>query len=252
MTGNREPVPRRAPEGTQRFRRLVDGFDVEAPVAKPSATVSARGIQRLVDRFDRFDLWVDKQIEPLRGDPKAEAVARWASILGDRGAIWFLIGLVKALREGRSRANAARAVILTGVTTPAVNISVKLLVHRARPAREPRSTQEPLSPRVSGLPGLPEPPRDPVARKLDVRTPRTPSFPSGHALAAWCAATLLAQDDALAPLWYLVAALVSWSRVHLRHHHASDVLAGAAMGVVLGRSIQRLVPSPERLSDLAR
>ena len=65
--------------------------------------------------------------------------------------------------------------------------------------------------------------------------PRSASFPSGHALAAWCAATLLADDDPLGPTYYLVAAAVSLSRVHLRQHHASDVIAGAVIGVALGR-----------------
>jgi membrane-associated phospholipid phosphatase len=46
---------------------------------------------------------------------------------------------------------------------------------------------------------------------------------------------MLAEDDPLGPAFYLVAAAVSASRVHLRQHHASDVLGGAVVGIALGR-----------------
>ena len=69
-----------------------------------------------------------------------------------------------------------------------------------------------------------------------LRTPRTTSFPSGHASSGFMAATLLA-DGGRAPgrwAWYGLAAVVASSRIHTRSHHASDVVAGAALGLVLG------------------
>ena len=68
-----------------------------------------------------------------------------------------------------------------------------------------------------------------------IRRPRTSSFPSGHASAAFTAAGLLSQGDPLWPLYYGVAAVVASSRVYVKIHHASDVVAGAAIGVGLGR-----------------
>lgn len=57
------------------------------------------------------------------------------------------------------------------------------------------------------------------------------SFPSGHATAAFAVATVEAGlHPHQAPLWYLGAALISYSRVRLHRHTASDVLAGAALG----------------------
>lgn len=57
------------------------------------------------------------------------------------------------------------------------------------------------------------------------------SFPSGHAAAATAlAATVSLQHLVLAPALLPVAALVGWSRYALRVHHASDVLAGVALG----------------------
>ncbi len=63
-----------------------------------------------------------------------------------------------------------------------------------------------------------------------LRRPITSSFPSGHATAGFCAATLLGGGP-----WYVAAAAVAATRVYVRLHHASDVVAGAALGLALGR-----------------
>jgi undecaprenyl-diphosphatase len=58
------------------------------------------------------------------------------------------------------------------------------------------------------------------------------SFPSGHAAAVTAIATTAAVAYPLtAPFVVPLAGLVSYSRVALRVHYASDVLAGAALGV---------------------
>jgi undecaprenyl-diphosphatase len=58
------------------------------------------------------------------------------------------------------------------------------------------------------------------------------SFPSGHTAAATAVATSVAlAQPVLAPLVMPLAALVGYSRVRLRVHHLSDVLAGAALGL---------------------
>ena len=73
-------------------------------------------------------------------------------------------------------------------------------------------------------------------RPLHLRQPRTSSFPSGHATAAFFGAALLRDDDRLAPLYYAIAVIVAASRVHVKIHHASDVIGGIALGVGLGRA----------------
>src|SRR5262249_36034329 len=81
-------------------------------------------------------------------------------------------------------------------------------------------------------------------RPLRLRRPRTSSFPSGHASAAMVAATLLAQDDPLAPLYYALAAVVASSRVYAKIHHPSDVVAGALLGLALAQVAKRVWPFP--------
>jgi undecaprenyl-diphosphatase len=73
--------------------------------------------------------------------------------------------------------------------------------------------------------------------------PVTSSFPSGHAVSAFTAATVLARGRN-APFLFALAGTVALSRVYVRMHHTSDVVAGAALGVVIGLAARRLLPLP--------
>jgi hypothetical protein len=67
----------------------------------------------------------------------------------------------------------------------------------------------------------------------------TYSFPSGHATLTFAAATVLQQHlgyKAAIPT-YLIASYVAMSRLHDNRHYASDVVFGAASGVMIGRSV---------------
>ncbi len=65
-----------------------------------------------------------------------------------------------------------------------------------------------------------------------VELPDPFSFPSGHAAAATAvAATVALHTPLLAPVLLPLAALVAASRVTLRMHRVSDVVAGAALGL---------------------
>ena len=59
-----------------------------------------------------------------------------------------------------------------------------------------------------------------------IRRPATSSFPSGHASAAFTAAGVLSEGDPLWPIYYGLAVVVASSRVYVKMHHASDVIAG--------------------------
>jgi undecaprenyl-diphosphatase len=68
-----------------------------------------------------------------------------------------------------------------------------------------------------------------------VATPLDPSFPSGHTLTAFAAAAAVSyfHPRLRVPLFAL-AALVGLSRIYLGVHFSLDVLAGAALGTVIG------------------
>ena len=144
-----------------------------------------------------------------------------ASELGDWSLIWHLIGASQALLPGRDPMTAVRLSVILGAESLLVNGGVKSLFRRTRPVWA-----------------------DELPRPHRLRTPRSSSFPSGHASAAFTAATVLAQGDPLAPVYYGVAAVVAGSRVYVRIHHASDVIVGAAVGLGLGMLARHVWPKP--------
>jgi undecaprenyl-diphosphatase len=54
------------------------------------------------------------------------------------------------------------------------------------------------------------------------------------------AATLLSERSRVKPLWYGLAGVVAASRIHVRIHHASDVVVGAGVGLLIGRVVRRI------------
>jgi undecaprenyl-diphosphatase len=168
-------------------------------------------------RVAAFDQRVDAAFDRLRGNRLADRVLFGASELGDHSLIWLIVGVARALGSERRRRSALRLIVALAIESVLVNVGIKSLVQRRRP-----------------------PSTDP--RPLPLRQPVTSSFPSGHATSAFCAAGLLSEDDRLWPLYYGLAVVVASSRIHVRIHHASDVLAGAAIGALVGRVGRRLAP----------
>jgi len=168
-----------------------------------------------------FDRWVDDHMEHrARGHPLADQVFYAASAVGDHGLIWLMLATARGLRSPDAWRATVRAAAAIAIESAVVNGPVKWVFRRQRPA--PR-----------GIAPLP------------LRKPRTSSFPSGHATSAFCAAALLSDGDpALRPLYYGLAVIVAWSRVHVRVHHASDVIGGVIIGVALGKVFKRLIPLP--------
>lgn len=74
-----------------------------------------------------------------------------------------------------------------------------------------------------------------TAVKLIIAKPTDYSFPSGHAAASFAATSALYFRRS--KLWipaFLLALLISFSRLYLYVHYPSDVLAGIALGILLG------------------
>ena len=85
--------------------------------------------------------------------------------------------------------------------------------------------------------------KESVRRERPIRSDGTRasgfSFPSGHATSTFTAATILQQHlgyKAGIPT-YLVASYVALSRLHENVHFLSDVVFGAALGTVVGRTV---------------
>lgn len=173
----------------------------------------------LGNRVAEFDKRVDRAFDTLRGNPTIDRVMYGASTLGDHGLIWLMLGAARGLRSEHDWHAAVRVGAGVGVESALVNLGIKSLFRRKRPAWE-------------------------LDRPLKLRRPRTSSFPSGHATSAFTAAALLSDRDPAWPLYYGAATIVALSRIHVRIHHASDVVAGIAVGMALGRIGRRLFPLP--------
>jgi undecaprenyl-diphosphatase len=164
----------------------------------------------------RFDAAVDAWLDRIRGNPTADRVFYLASALADHSLLWHIAGLARAAVPGADSADALRLSLTLGVESAVVNLGVRALFSGGRPVNEEE--------RPHGL-----------------RRPLTSSFPSGHASSAFLAAVMLSEGRPReAPLWFGLAGVVATSRVYVKVHHASDVVAGAAIGLALGAVATRV------------
>jgi membrane-associated phospholipid phosphatase len=173
-------------------------------------------LRRWVRTFDEI---ADRSLDRVRGHAAADRVMYTASELGDFSLIWHIVGVAQALRPGRTPESALRASVILGVEAAIVNGPIKSLTKRTRPVH-------------AGI------------RPHRLRTPRTTSFPSGHASSAFTFAGVMAPGDPLAPVYYGLAVVVASSRMYVRIHHASDVVAGAALGTALAAVARKVWPAP--------
>jgi undecaprenyl-diphosphatase len=176
-----------------------------------------------------FDDWADDLVgRYLRHRPVVDRVMYGASFLGDHGVLWMILAGGQAIRrrDGSWQRPLLRALLGLAAESIVVNGPIKWMFRRSRPEHE-------------------------GPRPLHLRTPRTSSFPSGHASAAFFGAALLRDDDSWWPLYYGVAVVVALSRVHVKIHHASDIVGGAVVGAVLGELTRKIVPleAHERAPD---
>jgi len=176
-----------------------------------SPPVPAAGTEELGSTVARFDRAVDDALERVRGHWLPDRLFTLASTLGDFSVVWHLLNVSRGLTSRRRARQIPLLAAGLGVESLVVNQGIKRLVGRKRPT-------------VQGDP------------RYDVRRPSTSSFPSGHASAAGFTATVLTGWDGRrsAPLWWTIGSIVATSRAYVRIHHASDVVAGVAVGAVMG------------------
>lgn len=172
----------------------------------------------LPSTVDRFDDAVDAAWgRVFRGHPAADRLFYLASELGDFSVLWLIIAAGQGLRSDEDADASIRFSLLLLGESILVNQGMKRLVKRPRPEVV-------------------------EARPLHVRRPMTSSFPSGHASSAMAAAHLLGKrNPRFRSLYYALAAIVATSRIHVQVHHASDVVAGAAIGMAYARLTDRAI-----------
>lgn len=140
----------------------------------------------------------------------------WLTHAGSWGAVWLALALALALLQRRPRVFllVASADLVAELTADAL----KWAVGRARPVVV-----------------YPSP-------RLLVHEPHSSAFPSGHATTSFACATMLSLlYPRGAPLFLALAAAIAFSRVYVGVHWVADVVAGAALGVLIALAIRALL-----------
>ena len=157
-------------------------------------------------RFNAVDLAIYKRMRTLAHTPETVSLVRRYSHLGEHGAVWMAGGVAAAIVDRKRRRRWLRATAAVGAAY-ATSTSIKLAVGRQRPA-------------VEDLPHL-------------MATPTGLSFPSSHTTASFAAARAFGTLVPGAPL-QVAAAAMGLSRLYLGVHYPSDVVAGCALGTLIG------------------
>jgi undecaprenyl-diphosphatase len=157
---------------------------------------------------DRLAVWVATHRWGPLDDPFV-----WLGTVGRLGLVWAAVAVIVGAATGRGlRGTILLAVVtwLAAFAADSASFGVKDLVHRTRPFV--------AHPQIHPL-----------------YVVHSTSFPAGHAATAFAGATLLSYvAPRAAPALIALALLIGFSRVYVGVHYPSDVLAGAAIGVLVG------------------
>ncbi len=139
---------------------------------------------------------------------------KYVTKLGDAGIFWIALSLILLIPKKTRRTGAAMGVsLLLGLIIG--NGILKNLIARTRPY----DVANPIRSRSNLL----------------IAPPSDYSFPSGHTLASFEAATALFKDHTVYGFFaFVLALLIAFSRIYLQVHYPSDVLGGAILGFLLG------------------
>lgn len=163
---------------------------------------------------ERFDLPILDWIAANLWCPFLDAVMPLITALGNGGIFWIAAALILMLiPKSRRTGFSMGAALLMGLVL--CNLILKPLVARIRPYDY---QMEHFG----------------VVIDLLIATPHDYSFPSGHTIASFEAATaLIIHDRKLGIPAMVIAGLVAFSRLYLYVHYPTDVIASIILGVGL-------------------
>lgn len=164
---------------------------------------------------ENFDLpileWIAANLRSAFGD----AVMPIITLLGDAGIFWIACAVALLfIPRYRQTGLAMGAALLIGLVV--CNMTMKPLIARHRPYVYIKDMAE------YGYKSI----------ELLVETPHDYSFPSGHTLASFEAATVLMLNDKRLGIPAMVlAVLIAFSRLYLYVHYPTDVIFSVFLGI---------------------
>lgn len=138
--------------------------------------------------------------------------------LGNNGMIWFAVAIPFLFNRGYRNIGVKiiLALLLSGFFG---EILIKHIVARVRPSKFL------------------------LQEEMLIKEPITYSFPSGHTSSSFAASCMLASCfGAVSIPAFIFAVLMGFSRVYLRVHYLTDVLAGAVLGSICSLLINLFIP----------
>lgn len=167
----------------------------------------------MVQWLQSTDAWILLQVQEYLRTAVLTEVMRFFTTLGNGGLLWIAVSavLLFSRRYRRTGAIALCALLLGYIFT---DLLLKLLISRPRPFNT-----------VPGLVSL-------------IPPPGSYSFPSGHTSSSFSAAFVCRRGlGKKGALFFIPAVLIGFSRIYLGVHYFSDVLAGAALGLLAGQAV---------------
>lgn len=173
----------------------------------------------MIQIFLDFDKSLFLAINNLPHNIFLDSFFSFFSIIGYWGIVWLVIGVIVFIwEEVRDKKGLIALIIALTISELLVEILFKNLFGRLRPQYNIIETI--------------------VIWDLS----KSFSFPSGHATVAFAAAYILAKEHKKWRFfYYLLAMLISFSRVYLGKHYPSDVFAGAVLGMCIGYFSLRII-----------
>lgn len=165
---------------------------------------------RHVGRFCQFELRNLKRLHDYLYSPFMDHLMVTVTSTGNYGLIWIFISLCLMFQDSPRKSAGYSMLIALLFCITIGNLIIKNVVRRSRPFFHKNY-------------------------KLLIKQPWDYSFPSGHTLSSFAAATVLFfMNKDVGILAFIYAGLIALSRLYLRVHFFTDVFFSMVLGTALG------------------
>ena len=150
-------------------------------------------------------------------NPVLDSLMIFFTTLGEAGAVWIAISVILVI-PNKTRKCGFTMMLAMALSFLLGNLIIKNIVQRARPCTIDTSV------------------------KLIIPFPSEYSFPSGHTLNGFTAATVIfCYFRKAGVIAYLGAAIIAFSRLYLFVHFPTDILGGIILGIADGILVYKII-----------